>query len=64
MAKKTLPGTDAPSLVGLANRDDRQSTKRLTFDVTAEEHRAFKSEAIDAGMSMVEYFQHLWKRGK
>ncbi len=63
MAKKDLPGFSKPTSP-LTNRDDRQSVKRLTFDVSAEEHRAFKSEAVDAGMTMVEYFQHLWKRGK
>lgn len=63
MAKKELPGVGKSSS-SLTTRDDRQSVKRLTFDVTAEEHRAFKAEAIDAGMSMSDYFQHLWKRGK
>lgn len=63
MAGKPLPGLGGASKP-LTARDDRQSTKRLTFDVSAEEHRAFKSEAVDAGMSMSDYFQYLWKRGK
>ncbi len=63
MRGKQLPGAKNTA-EKLTTQPDRQEIKRLTFDVTAEEHKAFKSEALDAGMSMVEYFQHLWRSGK
>lgn len=65
---KPLPGLgmtdDEDEQSRVTDKADRQSKKRLTFDVTAEEHLAFKREAMDANLSMQDYFLRLWKAGK
>lgn len=62
MAKKLLPGAQGTGK--LTTQEDRQAPKRLTFDVTAEDHKAFKLEAAEAGMKMNDYFMHLWKMSR
>ncbi|WP_223556866.1 hypothetical protein [Pseudomonas sp. BF-R-01] len=65
MAIKQLPGANkAKNEPSSTNLPDRNSTKRLTFDVTAEEHRMFQVEALGHGMKMTDYFQHIWKSFK
>lgn len=63
---KPLPGlgTVEDEQSRVTDKADRQSKKRLTFDVTAEQHLDFKREAMDAGLSMQDYFLRLWKAGK
>jgi hypothetical protein len=65
---KALPGLgindDEDDQSRVTDKEDRQSKKRLTFDVTAEQHHAFKREAMDANLSMQDYFLRLWKAGK
>lgn len=38
--------------------------KRLTFIVNGADHLSFKKEAMDAGLSMTDYFYRLWKNNK
>lgn len=38
--------------------------KRLTFIVSGADHLSFKKEAMDAGLSMTDYFFRLWKNNK
>jgi hypothetical protein len=65
MAIKQLPGANKPkNEPSSTNLPDRNSIKRLTFDVTAEQHRMFQTEALAHGMKMTDYFQHMWKTFK
>ena len=64
MAVKDLPGANRAKTPDPTNLPDRNSTKRLTFDVTAEQHRMFQVEALAHGMKMTDYFQHMWKTFK
>jgi hypothetical protein len=67
---KPLPGlsveeeNEPAPLSQLTDKTNRTDVKRLTFDVTAEEHLAFKREAMDLNLSMQAYFLRLWKAGK
>lgn len=38
--------------------------KRLTFIVNGADHLSFKKEAMEAGLSMTDYFYRLWKNNK
>lgn len=66
MAKKDLDGVadKVKSSVRNLTEEKRNDSKRLTFPVTGEEHTQFKKEAADAGLSMSEYFNRLWKKGR
>ncbi len=41
--------------------EDRNDEKRLTFIVNGADHKAFKMEAMEAGLSMTDFFYRLWK---
>lgn len=64
MAAKQLPGMNQPINADILDKDNRQTIKRLVIDLTAEEHTAFKREAVDANLSMHNYFQKIWKASK
>ena len=38
--------------------------KRLTFIVNGADHLSCKKEAMEAGLSMTDYFYRLWKNNK
>lgn len=38
--------------------------KRLTFIVNGADHLSFKKEAMEAGLSMTDYFYRLWKNNQ
>jgi hypothetical protein len=63
MAKKSLGDMakkDKDSVSDLTE-ERRNKMERLTFNVTGAQHLQFKKEALDAGLSMTDYFFRLWQ---
>lgn len=58
LAAKTKNNRRTPKLT------DESDEKRLTFIVNPADHLSFKKEAMEAGISMTDYFYRLWKNDR
>lgn len=67
MAKKSLLGAAEKAIDPTKKRfldEQRNTTKRLTFDVSGADHLEFKKAAADAGLSMTDFFYRIWKNDR